>query len=62
MQKSNDTSLLTGETGHAGSDEEMEHKNSLNEDLIEKNERARFGLYGPQIIADVADILQRSKS
>ena len=40
----------------------MEHKNSLNDDLIDKDERARYGLYGPQILTDVSDILQRSKS
>ena len=62
MRKSNDTSIITGETGHAYSSEDQEHKKSLNDDLIDEDERARYGLYGPKILADVADILQRSKS
>jgi len=40
----------------------MEHKGSLNEDLIDEDERARYGLYGPQILTDVSDVLKRSKS
>lgn len=63
MRKSNDTSIVTGETGNACSSDYMEHKGSLNdEDLNENDERARYGLYGPKILTDVADVLHRSKS
>ena len=60
MRKSNDTSLITGETDNLKNI--VEHTSSLNDTLLEEKDKERYGLYGPHIkvIHDVGDIMLRS--
>ena len=64
MRKSNDTSLITGETGSRKN--VVEHTSSLNDEFLDNKDRERYGLYGPipqtKVVHDVGDIMLRSKS